>query len=498
MRAVDALPAIRSSHVDLPLTYDAGGLDLAVGDVVLAPLRNNDVVAYVLSVPREVAYEAVALRPIRQRLDVPRAFDETGLQLARFIAERYLCTLGEALTAVTLPDAVPHMRDSLVRTAAMPDPKRLPSVPLRLLRCIWQELPEVFALNQLLRHPEARRAGDRAALLRHVGALVRAKALRRDRRLADPRTREYRLRLLDPGDRPIRGKRAAALTDFVRAHPGVPRAEAVLAGFSNALIARALAAGALTERYERPARPHRCDGGSQQLPQPMDEQRIAIDAISRALKSERFHGLLLHGITGSGKTLVYIKAIEAALRARRKAIVLVPEISLTPQTSERFVAAFGDRVAVLHSALSERERFETWQACGRGEIDVVVGARSALFAPLPNVGIVILDEAHDPSYKQDSVPRYQASTVAAERMRLENGILLLGSATPSLESFRAAQRGNIALLELRRRPTAQPLPDVSIVDLRRELGPRQTGVFSAILIQGLAVRLERGEKSVLF
>src|SRR5690242_12995192 len=134
---------------------------------------------------------------------------------------------------------------------------------------------------------------------------------------------------------------------------------------------------------------------------------------------------LLYGVTGSGKTLIYVEAIRQVLAARRRAIVLVPEISLTPQTAQRFEAAFGDRVAVLHSALSERERFDAWQACARGEIDVVVGARSAVFAPLPSVGLIVVDEAHDPSYKQEVVPRYQAVAVAAERMRLESGLLLL-------------------------------------------------------------------------
>ncbi|MBV8197763.1 MAG: primosomal protein N' [Candidatus Eremiobacteraeota bacterium] len=498
MRVVDALPAIRSSRFDLPLTYDAGALDLAVGDVVLAPLGKRDVVAFVISAPREVPASEIRLKRIAERLEVPRAFDETGLNLARFMAERYLCTLGEALTAVTLPDAVPQMRDTLARLAAMPDPKRLPSVPQRLLRCIWEELPQEFALNQLLRHPEARRAADRGALLRHVRTLIRAKALRRERRLVDPRTREYRLRLLEVGERPSRGKKGAALVEFVRANPDVPRADAVLAGFSNAVIARAIATGALKERYDRPASRQRSGASGEALPAPTVEQRRAIGSIVSALEARKFRALLLYGITGSGKTLVYIKAIEAALRQGRRAIVLVPEISLTPQTSDRFVRSFGERVAILHSALSERERFETWQACARGEIDVIVGARSALFAPLRNVGIVILDEAHDPSYKQDGVPRYQAATVAAQRMRSENGVLVLGSATPSLEAFAAARGGRIELLELRERPTAQVLPEVRIVDLRRESGPRKPAVFSGALIHALGVRLERGEKSVLF
>ncbi len=178
--------------------------------------------------------------------------------------------------------------------------------------------------------------------------------------------------------------------------------------------------------------------------------------------------------------------------------MLVPEISLTPQTAQRFEAAFGDRVAVLHSALSQRERFDAWQACARGEIDVVVGARSAVFAPLPDVGLIVVDEAHDPSYKQETVPRYNAVAVARERMRYERGLLVLGSATPSLESYAAAERGQIVRLEMHERATAQPLPDVRIVDLRKEFEAGNRGIFSSALVQALGHRLERGEKSLLF
>jgi primosomal protein N' (replication factor Y) len=186
------------------------------------------------------------------------------------------------------------------------------------------------------------------------------------------------------------------------------------------------------------------------------------------------------------------------VRQGGRAIVLVPEISLTPQTAARFEAAFGDRVCVLHSALSERERFDAWAACARGEIDVVVGARSAVFAPLTNVRLTVVDESHDGSYKQDVVPRYNAVAVASARMRLEGGLLLLGSATPSLESYAAAKAGRIALLRLPERATAQPLPEVRIVDLREEFESGNRAIFSGALVQALSERLRSGEKSILF
>jgi primosomal protein N' (replication factor Y) len=497
VRVVDVFPAIRSSRFDLPLTYDAGAIDLAVGDVVRAPLGSRDVTAFVVSPVRERAERDLALKKVTERLDAPRAFDETGLHLAKFVAERYICTLGEALSAVVLADAIPRMRDSFTRDPVQPNPGRYPSVPARLLRLIWEELADGFTLEQLLRHPEARRAADRGALLRHVRTLVRAGALRRERRLIDPRTSEYRVRILEPGHGAIRGKRAEALVGLVRTNGGVARADALLAGFSSAVIARAVRSGALTERYVRPA-PRPLERAAEQTAQPTIEQAGALEWLGAALDRREFDAVLLHGVTGSGKTFVYVKAIEQVVRDGRRAIVLVPEISLTPQAAQRFEAAFGERVAVLHSALSDRERFDAWQACARGEIDVVVGARSAVFAPLPNVGLLIVDEAHDPSYKQESVPRYHAVAVARERMRYERGLLVLGSATPSLESYAAAMDGRIALVRLEERATAQPLPNVRVVDMRGEFKSGNRGIFSSALVQALAERLERGEKSLLF
>jgi primosomal protein N' (replication factor Y) (superfamily II helicase) len=498
VRAVDALPAIRSSRFDLPLTYDAGPLELAVGDVVRIPLGKRDVLGFVVSPVREVDEAADALKEVRERLDVPRAFDETGLRLARFVAEQYLCTLVEALGAVVLGGAIPRMRDSLVRAQEQPTPARYPSVPQRLLRLIWEELDKSFTLEFLLRHPEARRAADRTALLAYVRTLVRAGSLRRVREVVEPRTVERRRRALEPAEGQVEGKKAAALAAYVRSRPGVGRAEAVLAGYSNGVIARAIKAGAVREVALPVRRARAANPSPEPVLLPTPEQASALQYIDEALVRPRFETALLYGITGSGKTYVYVEAIQRVLRAGGRAIVLVPEISLTPQTAARFEAAFGDRVAVLHSALSERERFDAWVACTRGTVDVVVGARSAVFAPLQDVRLTIVDESHDPSYKQDVVPRYHAIAVAATRMRLEGGMLLLGSATPSLESYAAAKRGRIGLLEMRTRATAQPLPAVRIVDLRAEFESGNRAIFSDALVQALGDRLQRCEKSILF
>jgi primosomal protein N' (replication factor Y) len=496
IRVVDALAAIRSSRFDLPLTYDAGDLELGVGDVVRVPLGNRDVLAFVVSAVRNVERTESPLKAVEEKLDVPRAFDETGLHLARFIANHYICTLGEALGAAVLAGAVPSMREWIVRGAA-PAAGRFEKVPSRFLRLIWEELPERFAFDALLRHPEARRSGDRGALMRHVQTLVRGGALRRERAVSDARTREYRIRVLEPGDADIKGKKARALVEFVRDRvSAVPRADALLAGFSNAVIARAVAAGALREREIVPSR-ERAASVPPDPPPATAEQQRALDAIASLLEAPTFGETLMYGVTGSGKTYVYIETIKRVVREGGRAIVLVPEISLTPQTARQFEAVFGERVAVLHSALSERERFDAWQACVAGEIDVVVGARSAVFAPLRDVRLLVVDEAHESSYKQDSVPRYHAVAVARERMRREGGVLVLGSATPSVESFAAAKAGKIGLIELRERATKLPLPAVRVVDLTQEFESGNRGIFAAPLVQALAERFERNEQCVL-
>ncbi len=496
-RVVDALATIRSSRFDLPLTYDAGTFDLRIGDVVRVPLGTREVLAYIVSDVSSAPSDAKR-KAVLEQLDVPRAFNAEGLHLARFVAEYYITTLGEALSAVVLSGALPRTVDSFVRTVAQPNPQRYPSVPPRLVRLIWEELSDGFALETLLRHPDARRAGDRGALLRFMQTLVRSGELRRERRFVQPKTSVYRVRVLHPGTAQIRGSKAQALVDFVREQPGVPRADALLAGFSNAVIARSVKAGAIEEREVEPlhARSY-APLGDAPFP-PTAEQTAALERIDAALDARVFHETLLFGVTGSGKTYVYVEAIKRVVREGGRAIVLVPEISLTPQTARRFEQSFGDRVAVLHSALSERERFDAWQACARGEIDVVVGARSAIFAPLENVRLCVVDEAHETSYKQDTVPRYHAVTVARERMRAADGVLLLGSATPPLESYEAALRGKVELIAMRQRATAQPLPRVRIVDLAKEFESGNKRIFSTLLAEALRDRLGRGEKTVLF
>ena len=228
------------------------------------------------------------------------------------------------------------------------------------------------------------------------------------------------------------------------------------------------------------------------------DQQKALGTILDAMNSREHRTVLLHGVTGSGKTEVYIQAIQEVIHFGRQAIVLVPEISLTPQTVERFRQRFGE-VAVLHSHLSDAERHVSWQQIAKGTASVIVGARSAVFAPTPNLGLIVLDEEHESSFKQESVPRYHARDVAIARAEAERIPLVLGSATPSLESWHRAKTGEYTLVEMPRRVLDRPLPAVGTIDLRGERvsGTLSRGAISRPLALAIKAALDDGGQVIL-
>lgn len=229
-----------------------------------------------------------------------------------------------------------------------------------------------------------------------------------------------------------------------------------------------------------------------------NEQENAIAPILATIEEELQKVFLLYGVTGSGKTEIYLQSIQKVLEKGKEAIVLVPEISLTPQMVKRFKGRFGDAVAVLHSGLSSGEKYDEWRRIERKEVKVVVGARSAIFAPFEHLGIIIIDEEHETSYKQEDNPRYHARDVAIERSLYHQCPVILGSATPTLETFARAQKGVYELLTLPKRMNNQSLPSVQIVDMREELRDGNRSMFSRTLIEGLKERLEKKQQIVLF
>jgi primosomal protein N' (replication factor Y) len=225
------------------------------------------------------------------------------------------------------------------------------------------------------------------------------------------------------------------------------------------------------------------------------EQDAALDRLRGRLDRGAFHVALVHGVTGSGKTEIYARLTEQAMRAGRRALLLVPEIALTPGVAAAFRARFGDRVAIQHSGLSDGERHDQWQRIRRGEVGVVVGTRSAVFAPLPEIGLIVVDEEHDASYKQDESPRYNGRDVAIVRGQQQQALVVLGSATPSMESYAHARRGRYELLTLERRVMDRPLATVRTVNMRdeyAEAGPDQ--IVSRALGEAVAARLARREQ----
>lgn len=226
-------------------------------------------------------------------------------------------------------------------------------------------------------------------------------------------------------------------------------------------------------------------------------QQAAFSRLAALMDTGRPAAALLHGVTSSGKTLVFLKLIEKAVAAGRKALVLVPEISLTPQMIYRLKAFFGDRVAVQHSALSNTERLLQWQQIQNGGADIVVGTRSAVFAPLPDIGVIIIDEEQEHTYHSESAPRYSAHDVAKRRAAAHGALLLLASATPSTESYYAAQAGWYTLVELSERYNHMPLPEVRLVDMREELAAGNASSVSRALADEISRNLARGEQTIL-
>ncbi|HFS6184439.1 TPA: primosomal protein N' [Streptococcus pneumoniae] len=296
-----------------------------------------------------------------------------------------------------------------------------------------------------------------------------------------------------------RAKKKLELRDYLLSHPESASLASLLESYSREQVNFFVDQGAVTivqKEVQRSAAYF--EGIEANRPLELNpEQRQARDAVVSSIGSSQ-PPFLLQGITGSGKTEVYLQIIQGALDKGKTAILLVPEISLTPQMTERFIARFGDKVAILHSGLSNGEKYDEWRKVERGDAQVVVGARSAIFAPLKNLGVMIIDEEHEVAYKQDSNPRYHAREVAILRAQYNQATLVLGSATPSLESRARAGKGVYQHLRLTQR--ANPLatiPEVQVIDFRDYIGQNETSNFTPPLLEAIQDRLVKKEQVVL-
>jgi primosomal protein N' (replication factor Y) len=465
------------------------------GTRVLIPLGPRRCMGVVVDLAPAGETEA-KLRDVIAVLDETPVLDGILFDLVRWMADYYLAPLGEAI-ATALPGALRVETERWVHAIdGFAGSERLGSRARAVLDLLVREGPQPVAkLRQSL-------GGSVSQVLGRLQRSGAATVVERVRREIAP-TRHARLyeavRDQAAATRLARRPALNALYEYLCNHPLRQVTAGELAGFPDATAKlRALAeAGLVKWRDEERYRPVLPPMASPDRRFPLSSDQQAAAAAIGAAMEEGFVPFLLWGVTGSGKTEVYLHAIAAALERRRTALVLVPEISLTHQIVDRVRARFGDDIAVLHSQLSTGERWDEWRRIARGEARIVIGARSAVFAPLRALGVVIVDEEHDGAYKQADGVRYHGRDVAVMRAKLAVCPLILGSATPSMESFHNATTRRYRLLRLPERVESRPLPEVEVVDLRR-LSPAEPVAFSPALDAALEANLAAGAQSLVF
>ena len=500
--------------VVIPAAGETGVLDYAVDPGMEATVRPGVRVLVPLGARRAVgivteladASSHPRLKNILAALDSQPLLDASMMQLCRWLADYYLCSFGEAVSTA-LPGSVRISIERVVK-AVRPLPAvgedggtaPLPGSAAQLLEWLTTVGPQSTRAIEDKLGAQARAA---LAALRRRGCV----AVDDEVRGGDGPTRHqryYRIarELAADEARAWRHKRPAqyAVYAYLQAHPlRRARAAELNATFPNATaklgaLIRAGCAEVVEEEMYRSVLP--AEVGDDRPVRLTAAQCDAVKAVRDGLGAFRTH--LLWGVTGSGKTEVYLHSIAACLAAQRTALVLVPEISLTHQLVDRIRARFGERVAVLHSGLSDGERWDEWRRIARGDVAIVVGARSAVFAPLPHLGLVVVDEEHDAAFKQEDGIRYNGRDVAVMRAKLAGCPAVLGSATPAVETFHNGQTGRYEMLTLPERVEARPLPAVDIVDLRRAPAVGKLVLISPRLVAALKANLVARGQSLLF
>ena len=463
---------------------------------LLVPFGSRKLTGVILRVHDE--QPAVATREALRLLDEQPVLEEHLIALGQWIAAYYCAPLGDVLRIMIPLSGEVRTSKMYSLTDAGRDAAR------QLLLGNSSEEPVI----QLLRLLEQRPLSGSYIAKKIPEAVKALKALEKKRFLEvedvqadrDPmRASAARLRveyLVRPEGAKL-NKAERELVSYLELHPGshnLQQIEEAVPGASTA--ARALARKKLVSLKVEPSAiaPH----PFKPVPTLNERQQEAFTTIEASIATHKFEAFLLHGVTGSGKTEVYLRAIEATLALGRSALLLVPEIALTPAMAGQFFHRFGDRVAILHSAFNDAERAEQWRRIRSGSAGVVVGTRSGVFAPVQNLGLIVVDEEHDQSYKQQDSPRYNGRDVAIVRARTAGACVVLGSATPSLESRYNVERGKYRLIELPERIEQRPLPEVELIDMRVEfLETRKQSTFSRQLLDAIGKRLEIGEQVML-
>ena len=508
------MPAYCDVALPIPLdrtfTYAVNGVTPAVGARVLVPFSGQRLMGVVMRVHDERPAD-IEVKPVQQVLDDAALLPDELMRLAAWIAQYYVAPLGEVLRGM-MPLAAEVKRQFVYRIAEAGRRVLYDGAAKgasRRSRLTAEDQNREYAVLNYLEDGSAAKA---SALLSATQAnkalldsMVRKKWLAREA-LAEERDarRTERVAVLVPDARipKLNENQTAILAEIAAAGGRLRVADlrelSVPTSTLATLVKRGLVAiedapeefrlGGLPANGKKHAHEHTLN----------EDQMEALGSIAAAMAQGGFRPLLLYGVTGSGKTSVYFAAMRRALDAGKSALLLVPEIGLTPAMAGQMFAAFGSEVALLHSGLTPDERAEQWHRIRRGEARIVVGTRSAVFAPMVNLGLILVDEEHDGSYKQEETPRYHGRDVAVMRAKFNDAVVVLGSATPSLESWANSVKGRYQRIEMLSRVMDRPLPTVELVDMRTEF--KETGkedIFSRQLVAETQATLDRGEQVII-
>ena len=500
--------------LDQIFTYTVNGVSPVVGARVLVPFSGQRLMGVVVRVHQDAPTDGFEVKPIQQVLDDAALLPDELMRLAAWIAQYYVAPLGEVLRGM-LPLAAEVKRHFVYRIAE-PGRKVLyegaaKGSSRRSKLSPEEQNREYAVLNYLEGGEQAKMAALRSAtgasksllegMVRKKWLVREAVAEERDAR----RLEKVAVLVVDARLPKLNENQTAILAELaaVGGRMRVRDLRQTLARVPESTLGTLVKRGLVT--IEEVAEDFHMGGVG--LPHGKkyahehalnEAQMEAVGTIAAALAKGGFAPHLLYGVTGSGKTAVYFAAMQRALDAGKSALLLVPEIGLTPAMTGQMVAAFGGEVALLHSQLTPDERAEQWHRIRRGEARIVVGTRSAVFAPMAKLGLIIVDEEHDGSYKQEETPRYHGRDVAVMRAKFNDAVVVLGSATPSLESWSNAEKGRYTRVEMRQRVEDRPLPGVELVDMRAEF--RETGqeqIFSRRLVEETQATLDRGEQVII-
>lgn len=515
--------------LDRPFTYAVPeGASPARGARVIAPFRNEKLIGVVTAVHTKAPAD-FEVRTIEAVLDDEPLLSDALLELAEWMAQYYLAPLGEVLRGMlplmaevkrTVSYRITDLGRDMLASSLEDEPTpgefggawAMGFTPGNLDKSRSRSRSKLSQEEQILERRVLVRLAPgepvkvstlraaTAATLPVLAAMLRKKWIARETSATERDARRTeRFAVLIPETRmpTLTEKQQTILAELAACGGELPVAELRSKDLPSSTLQTLVRRGLV--RIEERAAAFRLGGLPQNSAPPIRLNEPQIEALAGlAAALGGFQPFLLHGVTGSGKTAVYMAAMQRALDRGLSSILLVPEIGLTPQSVGLLDAAFGNRVALLHSQLTPEERSEQWRRIRRGEAPIVVGTRSAIFAPAPNLGLILVDEEHDGSYKQEESPRYNARDVAVVRAKLEKAVVVLGSATPSLESWQNSVLGKYTRIEMTDRVMNRPLPEVELVDMRKEF--QETGkeqLFSRSLVEQTQTALDRGEQALI-